>query len=64
MVRVGGPSVVWVEFKYERLLIFCYWCRKVDHDERDCMMWIRSKEAIKSDEKQYGPWLRASQERL
>lgn len=64
MVRVGGPSVVWVEFKYERLLIFCYWCRKVDHDERDCMMWIRSKEAIKADEKQYGPWLRASQERL
>ena len=64
MVRVGGLSAVWVEFKYERLFIFCYWCGKVDHDERDCMIWIRSKEVIKADEKQYGPWLRASQERL
>ena len=64
MVRIGGPSTVWVEFKYERLPIFCYWCGKVDHDERDCMLWIRSKEVLKADEKQYGPWLRAPQERL
>lgn len=34
MVRLGGPSAVWVEFKYERLPIFFYWCGKVDHDEK------------------------------
>lgn len=64
MVQTGGPSAMWVEFKYERLPIFCYWCGKVDHDEQDCKLWIRSKEAINLGEKQYGPWLRASQDRL
>lgn len=64
MVRVGGPFAAWVEFKYECLPIFCYWCGKMDHDERDWMLWIRSKEALRVDEKQYGLWLRASQERL
>ncbi|KAK9996183.1 hypothetical protein SO802_020869 [Lithocarpus litseifolius] len=63
-VRIGESVATWVDFKFERLPIFCYWCGKVDHDERDCLQWIRSKETLRPKDKQYGPWLRASQDRL
>ena len=64
LVRLGGPSPTWVEFKYECMPIFCYWCGMVDHDERDCMLWIRSSKTLRAEEKQYGPWLCAVPERL
>ena len=34
-VRIGDSTVMWVDFKYERLPIFCYWCGKEDHDKCD-----------------------------
>ncbi|KAK7828558.1 hypothetical protein CFP56_030115 [Quercus suber] len=64
MVRIGGAPPKWVDFRYERLPIFCYWCGKVDHDERDCTQWLRSKESLRAEDKQFGAWLRASQDRL
>ncbi|KAL0008718.1 hypothetical protein SO802_010220 [Lithocarpus litseifolius] len=60
----GGAPPRWVDFKYERLPIFCYWCCKVDHDERDCIQWMRIKEMLKAEDKQFGAWLRASPDRL
>lgn len=62
-VRLGEYGLKWVEFRYERLPIFCYMCGKIDHDERDCLMWIRSNDTPRPDEKQFGPWLRASQDK-
>ena len=62
-VRMGESGKIWVDFKYERLPIFCYWCGKVDHDERDCLLWIRSKETLRAEDKQFGPWMRATQDR-
>ena len=32
-VRIGESVATWVDFKYERLPIFFYWCWKLDHDE-------------------------------
>ncbi|XP_075674845.1 uncharacterized protein At4g02000-like [Castanea sativa] len=64
LVRMGGPLPTWVDFKYERLPIFCYWCGLVDHDEKDCMQWMRSKESLRAEDKQYGPWLRAVPDRV
>ena len=64
IVRLGGSEPRWVEFKYERLPVFCYFCGKLDHDEKECLEWMRSEGPIRAEEKQYGPWLRATIDRL
>ena len=64
IVRSGGSESQWVEFKYERLPVFCYLCGKLDHDENECLEWLRSVGPIRAKEKQYGPWLRATHDRL
>ena len=38
-----------------------YWCGRLDHDERDCPLWIESKSSLKPQDKQFGPFMRASQ---
>ena len=52
-----------MDFRYKRLPIFCYLCENIDHDERDYLQWIRSRDTLRPEEKQFGPWLRASQEK-
>ncbi|KAK7860162.1 uncharacterized protein CFP56_042202 [Quercus suber] len=63
-VRLGGSSQFWVDFKYERMPIFCYLCGMVTHDENDCLVGLRRSERLKAEDKPYGTWLRATQERL
>ena len=63
-VRIRTSAATWVDFRYERVPIFCYWCGKVDHDERDCYLWISSKETLRPEDKQFGPWLRATPNHL
>lgn len=59
-VLLGEYGLKWVDFKYERLPIFCYLCGRVDHDERDCMQWFRSKDTLRPEKKQFDPWLCAT----
>lgn len=63
-VRLGGLSQFWVDFMYERMPIFCYLCGMVTHDENDCLVGLRRTERMNVEDKSYGPWLRATQERL
>ena len=58
VVCMGGTKQGWVDFRYECLPIFCYWCGKLDHDDRDRSLWIDSKESLEMEERKFGPWLR------
>ena len=53
----------WISFRYERLPNFCYWCGHVTHSDKDCPHWLRNKETLHLEDQQFGPWLRASNER-
>ena len=54
----GGKS--WVSFKYERLPNLCYWCGRLDHDDKNCELWIKSKGTLKTEDQQFGSHLRAA----
>lgn len=64
MVHMGGSNSQWVEFKYERLPVFCYLCGRLDHDEKECIDWIRGAVSINLEDKQYGRWLHVNPDRL
>ena len=49
----------WVSFKYEHLPNICYWCGRLDHNDKNCALWIRSKGSITEEDKQYSHTLRA-----
>ena len=59
MVSVGQGREKWVSFKYERLPTICYWCGCLNHDDRDCELWLDSEGSLKVEEQKFGPWLRA-----
>lgn len=55
----GGK--IWVNFRYERLPNLCYQCGCLDHGDRDCDIQIQSKGTLKTEEQQFGSWIRATQ---
>ena len=50
-----------MSFMYELLPNICYWCGLLSHDDKECEMWLRSKDGLSTEEQQFGPWLRAPQ---
>ncbi|KAK6139290.1 hypothetical protein DH2020_026968 [Rehmannia glutinosa] len=59
-IALGNISQ-WVEFRYENLLTFCFYCGHVEHLERAC---DKRKEDIQTDSflgGQFGEWLRAGE---
>lgn len=53
-------EVVWVDFRYEQLPTFCFYCGKVGHQERLCEEKIQDSSQSKILEGQYGEWLRVT----
>ena len=58
-VRFSPDREGWVTFRYERLPIFCHWCGVLNHDSKDCDLWLQSKGELRVEDKGYGAWLRA-----
>nr|POF14650.1 hypothetical protein CFP56_26751 [Quercus suber] len=58
-LRSDGEHVGWALLKSERLPIFCYWCGRLTHSERDCKVWNWGKGSLKKDDQQYEEWLLA-----
>ena len=60
IISMENGKTMWITFKYERLPKICYWCGHLEHDERDCDLWLESEGYLTTDQKQYGPTLQAS----
>lgn len=58
LVTLVDSEKSWVNFKYEWLSNFCYWCGCVTHVNKKLWVWIRSKGSLTSDQQQYGSSLR------
>ena len=59
VISLTNGSKSWVNFNYERLPSVCYWCGRLDHNDRDCELWIKSKGMLIIDQQQFGSNLRA-----
>lgn len=59
-VDMGNSKPLWISLQYERLPIYCYWCGLLNHDEKDCKVWIDSGGTLNKEEQHHRPWLRAS----
>ena len=60
-VNMGSKEdgLAWVDFKYERLPTFCYFCGVVGHDENSCDLANGDENSKRKRSKELGPWLRA-----
>uniref|UniRef100_A0A7N2R6A8 Zinc knuckle CX2CX4HX4C domain-containing protein n=1 Tax=Quercus lobata TaxID=97700 RepID=A0A7N2R6A8_QUELO len=43
VISLGDDHQLWVSFKYKCLPNICYWCGCLDHDDKDCDIWIESE---------------------
>ena len=50
----------WVDYKYERLPVFCHFCGILGHDLRHCPAHYEESKRSTTLEYQYWDWLRAS----
>jgi hypothetical protein len=53
----------WVEFKYEKLPLFCFRCGRVVHGSRGCPIPSKTRLNAAEEPKAWGPWLRAVDQR-
>ncbi|KAH7844603.1 hypothetical protein Vadar_029804 [Vaccinium darrowii] len=60
-VVLGEGDKCWVDYKYERLLVFCHCCGMLDHETRDCAEKNKGVGGGCSKEFAYGAWMNASQ---
>ena len=59
IARTDGERY-WVDFKYERLPIFCHYCGILGHNLKHCATYYAAKKNGGIGEYQYGDFLRAT----
>ncbi|CAA0823263.1 Unknown protein [Striga hermonthica] len=53
-----GPEAHWIDFRYENLLTFCFYCGRIGHNERTCSFKKDDILGKKFRTGQFGEWLR------
>ena len=59
VITLPNGEKTWINFKYERLPSLCYWCGRVNHDDKDCKLWLESNGTLITEQQQFGSFLRA-----
>lgn len=62
-IKFQGQEV-WVDFKYEYMALFCFYCGKVGHSKRACSKRVEDAKKGKLSGGQYGDWLKAENIKL
>ena len=57
VITLPNGNKHWIKFKYERLPSIYYWYGCLDHDDRDCDLWIQSNGSLKANQQQFGSFL-------
>ena len=50
----------WVNFNYERLPNFCFWCGRLNYSDKNCNLWIESKGTLSLDSQQFNSSLKVA----
>ncbi|KAE9450366.1 hypothetical protein C3L33_17734, partial [Rhododendron williamsianum] len=58
-ISLGGGDKLWVDYKFERLNSFCFYCGSLAHEMGDCALKTTDEEKGAIKEVKYGPWLKA-----
>ncbi|XP_050273150.1 uncharacterized protein LOC126716163 [Quercus robur] len=59
VVTLENGTKTWVSFRYERLPNLCYWCGCLDHDDKNCEIWLQSEGSLDQSNKKYDSSIRA-----
>ena len=59
VVTLENGKRIWISFRYERLPNLCYWCGRLDHDDKDCEVWVHSEGSLDASKKNYDSSIRA-----
>lgn len=57
--RRAKMDPVWIEFRYENLPFFCFYCGRISHDESQCSLHRKDMETKVEVCDQFGTWIRA-----
>ena len=59
VVTLETGTKSWVSFRYERLPNLRYWCGCLDHDDKDCEVWLKNDGSSDLRKKKYDSSIRA-----